>query len=227
MNYRTSNGMMLSRNPSSKYGYPVTVTYSTIQRARATNVAILTFAAHKMNIGDYVFVSSVGGTGYNGWVQTISVSATQITYANPGSNEGTTADVAGRVIVYRYFEHVNVNSTMSIEEVQHKFDSIAKRRPVQNLIFRFATGTYNWAGPLIIRGFKNFGYVVLEGSTFEASGSLRTTQAAILNFSGAEGLLVEDCNRVLVSKMKIATVSSSTDGYCVKMRSCRAGTVQD
>lgn len=77
-------------------------TYSaltTATRARASNVATLTFATpHGLSTGDVVSVATVGGSDYNTTKATVTVTSTlAFTYPDIGANEGSTADVAGRV----------------------------------------------------------------------------------------------------------------------------------
>jgi len=220
MIYRTSNNMMLSRASSGKLFAPIT-TYSTTHRARSAGVATLTFSSHGMRVGDYVSIGSVGGTGYNAWVLITGVTLTTISYACPGSDEGTTADTAGRAYNYAFYKNISVNSSMSMEDVQYKIDLLTKRSPVQILNIWFADGTYNWTGPLRIRGRRNFGAVNLQGNTFASSGVLQTNQAVILNFSGPEGVLFEDCSVGVVTKIKIIIASAAADGYGVRGTNCR------
>lgn len=75
--------------------------YTTTNRARTSNVAtITTSASHGLAIGDIVEVVSVGGTGYNGTVEVLTVpTGTTFTYANTGADEGSTADTGGTVYV--------------------------------------------------------------------------------------------------------------------------------
>lgn len=75
--------------------------YSTTNRERTSNVAtITTSTSHGLAVGDIVEVVSVGGTGYNGTVEVATVpTGTTFTYANTGSNEGSTADTGGTVYV--------------------------------------------------------------------------------------------------------------------------------
>lgn len=71
---------------------------ATTNRARTSNVATLTVASHTYEVGDVISVTLVGGTGYNTPRATITAkSGTTISYASTGSNEGTTADTAGRI----------------------------------------------------------------------------------------------------------------------------------
>jgi hypothetical protein len=73
----------------------------TATRARETNVVTLTTsAAHGLTTGDRVNVLTVGGTGYNvSNVALASASGSTLTYANTGSDESSTADTAGRIIL--------------------------------------------------------------------------------------------------------------------------------
>jgi hypothetical protein len=75
---------------------------ATTFRTRASNVATLTMAAHKFLVGDIVTVAGVTnavGGNYNGTVTITAVAATTISYANTGTNEGSTADVGGTVTI--------------------------------------------------------------------------------------------------------------------------------
>ncbi len=78
---------------------PTYAALATATRARASNVATLTFATpHGYSSGDTVAVATVGGSDYNTTKTTITVTNTRtITYPNIGANEGSTADTAGRV----------------------------------------------------------------------------------------------------------------------------------
>ncbi len=73
--------------------------FATTNRARTSNIAtITTGSAHGLAIGDFVEVAGVGGTGYNGAVEVLTVpSGTTFTYASTGTNEGSTADTGGTV----------------------------------------------------------------------------------------------------------------------------------
>jgi hypothetical protein len=74
-------------------------TKNTTYRARATNVATLTTsAAHGFVVGDTVVITGVGGTGYNTTAVITTVpTTTTFTYANTGTNEGSTADTGGLI----------------------------------------------------------------------------------------------------------------------------------
>jgi hypothetical protein len=86
-----------------------TVAKATVSRARnGSNVAtIITNGAHGLIAGNYVVVSGVGGTGYNGsYVVLAAADGTTITYANTGTLETTEADTGGTVTTdhRRYFK---------------------------------------------------------------------------------------------------------------------------
>ena len=76
----------------------------TVSRARASNVAtIVTDADHRLAVGEKVIVSGLGGVGYNGtWTVASVPNSTTFTYANTGSDEGTTGDTSGTVVGPRY-----------------------------------------------------------------------------------------------------------------------------
>lgn len=76
---------------------------TTTFRERTSNVAkITTSTAHGLVAGDFIRISSMGGTGYNS--STVIVVAapttTTFTYANTGGDEASTADTAGRIDAY-------------------------------------------------------------------------------------------------------------------------------
>lgn len=71
--------------------------FETSSRARSTNVAtIVTATAHGLSVGDVIEIEGLGGTGYNG-VHVVSTvpTSTSVTFANSGTNEGTTSDTGG------------------------------------------------------------------------------------------------------------------------------------
>jgi len=85
----------------------------TTHRSRSSNVATLTTAAaHGLISNQVVTVASVGGTGYNAANVAITVtSTTAFTYANTGSDEGSTADTAGVITNDSFtddFDHLNL-----------------------------------------------------------------------------------------------------------------------
>ena len=73
---------------------------ATVSRARATNVSTIILGEnHNLITGDTVTLSGLSGTGYNDDDVTVTVTnATTFTYANTGSNEGTTGDTGGLVL---------------------------------------------------------------------------------------------------------------------------------
>lgn len=82
-------------------GDTVASSFTTASRARASNVAtIVTSAAHGLFTGATVDISGLSGTGYNQTGVTITVvNSTTFTFANTGSNESTTADTGGTVLL--------------------------------------------------------------------------------------------------------------------------------
>lgn len=73
-------------------------THDTTHRARTSDVAtITTSAAHEFSVNDYVEVSGVGGTGYNGQVRITAVTANTFSYPSEGTDEAETADADGTV----------------------------------------------------------------------------------------------------------------------------------
>ena len=80
---------------------------ATATRARTSNVATITTGTpHGLITGDTITISGVGGTGYNDSDVTITmVDFVTFTYANTGSNEGSTGDTAGLVFFNFTFPH--------------------------------------------------------------------------------------------------------------------------
>lgn len=74
----------------------------TVSRARAANVAtIVTSAAHGRVAGDVIYLKGMGASAYDGTHTIVSApTTTSFTFANTGSNEGTTADTAGKIRAY-------------------------------------------------------------------------------------------------------------------------------
>ena len=76
-------------------------TYATTQRARTSNIATLTIGTHLLDVGMRIHVSNTGGAGYTTADAVISaITSTTISYVSTGSNEGTTSDTAGSIMVY-------------------------------------------------------------------------------------------------------------------------------
>lgn len=71
-----------------------------VSRSRTGDVAtLITAAAHGFSTGDYVDVSGLGGSGYNGLGNQVTVvDSTTFTYVNTGTNEATTADTGGLIV---------------------------------------------------------------------------------------------------------------------------------
>jgi len=103
LNYLANNNVVLAKNivtlVNEQGDYTAAqTTFATTQRARAANVATLTLASTTGLVsGQSVKVTGLPAA-YNTTLATLlSVTSTQITYANAGGDEGTTADVAGTV----------------------------------------------------------------------------------------------------------------------------------
>tara|TARA_R110000765_G_scaffold188233_1_gene293662 strand:+ start:939 stop:3533 length:2595 start_codon:yes stop_codon:yes gene_type:complete len=93
----------------------------TTHRTRTTNVATLTTAAaHGLSTGHVVTIASVGGSDYNEAAASITVtSTTAFTYANTGSNEGSTADTAGTIANYSFvddFDYLNLVTILATDD---------------------------------------------------------------------------------------------------------------
>lgn len=73
------------------------INYATTNRVRNSSVATITIGSHTIEVGDVIEVVGVGGSGYNGIHVVTGVAATTVSYANSGSNEGSTADTGGTV----------------------------------------------------------------------------------------------------------------------------------
>jgi len=102
----------------------------TATRSRTTNVATLTTgSAHGLAVGDTVVITSVGGTGYNATaVVTVVGSTTSFSYANTGTNEGSTADTNGVVSAWVDFRDSNrVVFIQNTEKVSANFNRIEIR----------------------------------------------------------------------------------------------------
>jgi hypothetical protein len=71
-----------------------------LTRARAGNIAtIKTNKDHELIVGDWVVVSGLGGTGYNGtWQVTLIGDGEHFSYTNTGSDEGETTDESGTIV---------------------------------------------------------------------------------------------------------------------------------
>lgn len=114
-------------------------TVATTQRARTTNVATLTVASgHGLQVGDTVVITGLGGTGYNATAVITARTATSISYANNGTNEGTTADTGGLINGIADFRDSNVN--VFIQDTR-KVYSAFNRIEIRN-----ASTNVNWSG---------------------------------------------------------------------------------
>lgn len=93
----------------------------TVSRARATNVATLVTEAHGLSTGMIIDVSGfVADTDYNVTNVTVTVTnTTTFTYPSTGGNEGTTADINGRVTTRKDFTALKVKGFDPIDNVEN------------------------------------------------------------------------------------------------------------
>jgi|GEM_PF-5712825 len=109
----------------------------TATRARASNVATITTASpHGLVTGDLVTVSKVGAIAYNAEDLSVTVTGlTTFTYANTGTDEGSTADTAGFMVNQRLWLgqkimqrratslwHSSTNTPVMSSDVTYVFD---------------------------------------------------------------------------------------------------------
>ena len=82
-------------------GEPINITglasVATTQRAVASNVATITSATHSLTTGDYIYLSGMGDSSYDGIHQVTVTSTTEFTFSLTHADESTTADTAGTV----------------------------------------------------------------------------------------------------------------------------------
>lgn len=119
------------------------LSYTTVSRTRAANVATLVLSSVVgLAVGQTVVVSGVGGASYNATVVLTGVNTTTkaITYANVAGNEGTTADTAGKVVMAMFkVESTTVQAYTSggtwTREAPYNVTNMTKR------IYRLLSGT--------------------------------------------------------------------------------------
>lgn len=96
---------------------------ASVHRARNADVATLGVTAHGLIVGNYIEVSGLAGTGYNGLFTVVSVpDADHFTYANTGDNEGETADTAGTI------------TSKNVEALNCNFESCAEVLPSTGVV---------------------------------------------------------------------------------------------
>jgi len=95
----TCLGIQVKNTTSALITYQPYTTVNTVSRARASNVATIISGTHSLSVGHKFTMRSMADVSYNGnWVVKEVVNATTFTYDCTGGDEGTTADIAGRII---------------------------------------------------------------------------------------------------------------------------------
>ena len=115
-------------------------TVATTNRARTSNVATLTTgAAHGCKVGDTLTMTGIGGTGYNATATVTTVpTTTTFTYANTGSDEGSTADTGGSINGVADFR--DSNTTIFIQDTRKVYATFNK------IEIRNASTNVAWSG---------------------------------------------------------------------------------
>src|SRR3989338_5110376 len=115
-------------------------TVATTNRARSANVATLTTgAAHGFKVGDTLIMTGIGGVGYNATATVASVpTTTTFTYANTGSDEGSTADTGGSINGVADFR--DSNTTIFIQDTRKVYATFNK------IEIRNASTNVAWSG---------------------------------------------------------------------------------
>jgi hypothetical protein len=98
---------------------------------------------------------------------------------------------------------VNLDSSMTVEEIQSKIDIIGKNIPAGVVItFQFADGTYNLTAPIVFFGFYGGGKINIYGNISESNNTnLHTSQRVHLDASGI------NCGGIVVSGCSVACIS--------------------
>lgn len=101
-----AGSITIPSNPTSK---------ASVNRARSANVATIECTAHGLIVGNYITVSGLSETDYNGtWTVASVVDVNHFTYANIGDNEVETVDTGG-LITSTNVEVLNCNFESSDE----------------------------------------------------------------------------------------------------------------
>jgi hypothetical protein len=169
-------------------------TKTTTFRARTTNVATLTTsAAHGFVVGDTVVITGVGGTGYNATaVITVVGSTTTFSYANTGSNEGSTADTGG--LINGVVDFRDSNKSILIQDTR-KVSSGFNKIEISN-----AGSRVDWTG---------ISFSCLSPSTTASRGDLAVVDNADVN--------LESCNFTDMATFTFqsnSTINSTTFRRC-------------
>ena len=133
-------------------------------RTRSTNVStITTTAAHGLVTGQAVTISGLGGSDYNASDVVITVtSTTAFTYANTGSDEGSTADTNGVVTNNSFlddFDFLNLVDFLTTDDFDAPDESMQGLTLAQNNLLAgffdnqvcFAEPNKPWAWPIKYR----------------------------------------------------------------------------
>jgi hypothetical protein len=141
-------------------------TVATTNRARTSNVATLTTgSAHGFRVGDTLTMTGIGGTGYNVTATVASVpTTTTFTYANTGSNEGSTADTGGSINGIVDFR--DSNKTILIQDTRKVYSAFNK------VEIRNSSSRVDWTG---------ITFNCLSPSTTASKGALEVVDAADVN----------------------------------------------
>ncbi len=160
------------------------------QRARSSNVAtITTSTAHGLRVGDTVVISGLGGTGYNATaVITVVGSTTTFSYANTGTNEGTTADTGGSINAVVDFR--DSNKTVFIQDTR-KVSSTFNKIEISN-----ASSRVDWTG---------ISFTCLAPTTTASKGNFEMIDSADVNI---DSCTFTDMNTFVF--LSTGTVTTST-----------------
>ena len=145
-------------------------TVATTNRARTSNVATLTTgAAHGFKVGDTLIMTGIGGVGYNATATVASVpTTTTFTYANTGSDEGSTADTGGSINGVVDFR--DSNKTILVQDTRKVYSSFNK------IEIRNASSRVDWT---------SVNFTCLSPSSTASKGALEVVDGgADVNFDG-------------------------------------------
>lgn len=126
---------------------------ATVSRARTTNVStIIVDSAHGLITGDTVTIEGLGGSNYNDADVSVTVTnSTTFTYANTGSNEGTTGDTAGLVFANFTFPYnpnsIEFGTTKQVEQrnMPYAFTFLGLTSPIRSSIAIGINGHFDGA----------------------------------------------------------------------------------
>lgn len=121
------------------------VSTATTNRARASNVVTLTFAAaHKFFVGQQITVAGLADSTFNGLFTVASVpTSTTLTYANTGSAVTSTADTGGTVTPYKSFEVLTLRA-MRVVGAEAFYRVKARRGRFNTALRKSSVGSQVW-----------------------------------------------------------------------------------